>query len=122
LFEYQALEGAELEEEGGDKEVHLMEMEEECVEEADEGDLLVLKRALSGHKVPNQENNVRISSTLGALSMAVCAHLLLMGVVVPMWLQLLWWRSSNSGPNLILTHTPFNDSIKVRDSKSLLIV
>jgi len=30
-----------------------MEMEEECIEEADEGELLVLRRALSGHKVPN---------------------------------------------------------------------
>ena len=32
-----------------------MEMEEECIEEADEGELLVLRRALSGHKVPNRE-------------------------------------------------------------------
>ena len=32
-----------------------MEMEEEYVEEADEGELLVLRRALSGHKVQNHE-------------------------------------------------------------------
>jgi len=55
LVEYQPLKGVELEEELGDKEVHLMEMEEKCIEEADEGELLVLRRALSGHKVPNQE-------------------------------------------------------------------
>ena len=55
MVEYQTLEQAELGEEGSDKEVHLMEMEEECVEEADEGELLVLRRALSGHKVPNRE-------------------------------------------------------------------
>ena len=55
LVEYQTLEQAELGEEGSDKEVHLMEMEEECIEEADEGELLVLRRALSGHKVPNRE-------------------------------------------------------------------
>jgi len=32
-----------------------MEVEEECVEEADEGELLVLRRALSGQKAPNHE-------------------------------------------------------------------
>jgi len=32
-----------------------MEMEQQCIEEADEGELLVLRRALSGHKVPNRE-------------------------------------------------------------------
>jgi len=30
------------------KEVHLMEVEEECTEEADEGELLLLRRAFSG--------------------------------------------------------------------------
>jgi len=40
-------------EKGSDKEVHLMAFEEECVEEADEVELLVLRRDLSGHEVPN---------------------------------------------------------------------
>jgi len=51
LLEYQALEETELREERSDKEVHLTEFEEECVEETDEGKLLVLRRALNGHKV-----------------------------------------------------------------------
>jgi len=55
LVEYQALEKVELEEEGGDKEVHMMEIEEECVGEANEGELLILRRALSGDKVANRE-------------------------------------------------------------------
>ena len=55
LVKYQALEEAKLEEKGSDKEVHLMEMEEECIEEADEGEVLVLERALSGYKVLIQE-------------------------------------------------------------------
>jgi len=55
LVEYQALEKAELGEEESNKEVHLMEIEEECIEEADERGLLILRRALSGHKVPNWE-------------------------------------------------------------------
>jgi len=32
-----------------------MEIEEECVEEADKGELLVLRRAFSGQKAPNHE-------------------------------------------------------------------
>jgi len=44
------LEETEWEEEGNEKEVHLMEIEEECVKEANEGDLLVLRRARSGQK------------------------------------------------------------------------
>jgi len=49
MAECQAIVEAELEEENKDKEVHLMEVEEEeCVEVADEGELLVLRRALNG--------------------------------------------------------------------------
>jgi len=51
----QALEEAEWEKERKEKEVHLMEVEEECIEEADEGELLVLRRAHSGQKAPNHE-------------------------------------------------------------------
>ena len=54
MVECQAIVEAELEEENKDKEVHLMEVEEEeCVEVADEGELLVLRRALNGQKAPN---------------------------------------------------------------------
>jgi len=55
LVEYQMLEEAELREVGSDKEIHLMEFEEECMEEVDEGESLVLRRALNGHKVSNRE-------------------------------------------------------------------
>ena len=37
------------------KEFYLMEVKEECIEEADEGELLVLRRELSGLKAPNHE-------------------------------------------------------------------
>jgi len=48
LAECQALEEVEWEQGGDDKEVHLIEVEEECVVEVDKGELLVLRRALSG--------------------------------------------------------------------------
>ena len=35
--------------------MHLIEVEEECIEEADERELLILRRALSGQKAPNHE-------------------------------------------------------------------
>jgi len=56
MVECQAIVEAEWEEENNDKEVHLMEVEEEeCVEVADKGELLVLRRALSGQKANNHE-------------------------------------------------------------------
>lgn len=55
LVECQELEETEFKEEVGDKEVHLMEIEEECVVEADEGELLVLRRALNGNKSSHHE-------------------------------------------------------------------
>ena len=36
-----------------EKEVHLREVEKECVEEADEGELLLLRRTLSDQETPN---------------------------------------------------------------------
>jgi len=42
------LEGVEWEEEGNEKEVNLTKVEEEFIEVADEGELLVLRRGLSG--------------------------------------------------------------------------
>ena len=47
MAEYQSLKQAKWEEDMDDKEVHLMEVEEECVEEGDEGKLLVLGKDLS---------------------------------------------------------------------------
>ena len=47
LVECQTFEEAEWEDEGNEREVHLMEVEEECVELVDKGELLVLWRALS---------------------------------------------------------------------------
>ena len=55
VVQCQTLEEAEWEEERKEKEVHLIEVEEECIEEANEGELLVLRRALSGQKAPNHE-------------------------------------------------------------------
>jgi len=56
MVECQAIVEAEWEEENNDKEVHLMEVEEEeCAEVADKGELLVLRRALSGQKANNHE-------------------------------------------------------------------
>jgi len=57
--ECQALKESEWEEERKEKEVHLMEVEEECFEEADEGELLALRRALSGQKAPNHEEQTK---------------------------------------------------------------
>ena len=48
LAECQVLEGVEWEEEGNEKEVNLTKVEEEFIEVADEGELLVLRRGLSG--------------------------------------------------------------------------
>jgi len=60
-------------EEGSDKEVHLIEFEEECVEEADEGELLIPRRALSGHEVSNREEQCENIFHTRVLSMVVCA-------------------------------------------------
>jgi len=63
-----------------------MEVEEECDEEADEGELVVLRRTLSGQKAPNHEEQRENIFIRGVLSMAMCAPLLLMEGVMPMWL------------------------------------
>jgi len=55
MVEYRALEEVELVEGGSDVVIHLMVFEEECLEEADERELLVLRRALSGQKGPNHD-------------------------------------------------------------------
>jgi len=55
LVEYQAPKEAEIGEEVSEKEIHLMEYEDECVEESDEGEVLLLRRALSGLKISNHE-------------------------------------------------------------------
>ena len=48
MAECQALEEAKWEQEGNDKEEYLMEVEQECIEEEEGGELLVLRRAFSG--------------------------------------------------------------------------
>ena len=53
MTECQALEEVEWKEERKEKEVPLMEVEEQCIEETDEGELLVLRRALSDQEAPN---------------------------------------------------------------------
>jgi len=55
LVQYQSLEEAELKKEGRDKDVHLMEVEDECVKKVDDRELLALRRALSGQRAPNHE-------------------------------------------------------------------
>jgi len=75
LREIQELEKAELEEkEESEKEVHLMECEEECVEEADERELLVLRQTLSGLKGPNSdEQRENIFHTQCTIKGRVCS-------------------------------------------------
>jgi len=71
---YQALKEVKLREEGSDKEIHLIEFQEECVQEVDEGELLVLKRALSGHKVSNcEEKHENIFQTKCTIDDLVCS-------------------------------------------------
>jgi len=50
-----------------------MEFEDECVEEAYEGELLVLMRALSGIKISNREEQVNIFHTLCTINGRVCS-------------------------------------------------
>ena len=74
MAECQAIEEAKWEEEKNDKEVHLMEVEEDCVEVADEGELLVLRRALSGQKAPNlEEQKENIFHTRCTIHGRVCS-------------------------------------------------
>jgi len=50
-----------------------MEVEEECVEEADEGELLVLSRAFSGQKPPIHEGQrENIFRRRGTINSRVC--------------------------------------------------
>ena len=49
---------AELVEERNDKDVHLIEVKEECIEKADEGELLVLRGALPETKEPLKDGGV----------------------------------------------------------------
>ena len=120
-MEYKALKEAKLREEGSDKEIHLMEFEEECIEEVDKGEFLVLRRSLIVVKSQTVRSNVRTYSTLDVPSMAEYGLLLRMVVVVQMWPLLCWLRNSNSRPSLNHNPAPFNGSTKVKDSKSLLV-
>jgi len=116
LAEYQSLEETELREEGSDK-----ELKEECVEEVDDVELLVLRMTLSGQKSPNHEEqrenifhkrctiNSRVCSlTVDGRSSATVASTTLV--------EKLHLRSN---PVHILT--PSNGLIKVKDFKFLLV-
>jgi len=74
LVEYQTLEEAKCGETGSDKEVHLMEAVKEHVEETDEGELLLLRRALNGHKGANhEEQRENIFHTRCTINGQVCS-------------------------------------------------
>jgi len=68
------LKETEGEEEGNEKEVHQMEVEENCVEEADERELFVLRRALGGQKAPiHEEQRENIFYTRCTINGRVCS-------------------------------------------------
>ena len=55
--------------------MHLIEVEEECVEEVDVGKLLVLRTALSGQKDLNhEEQRENIFPTRCTINDRVCSH------------------------------------------------
>ena len=78
-------------EEDQEKNLCLVEGMEEVIEEADEGELLVLRRALSALKGYENEQREK-PSTQSAWSKGRCALLLIVGVV-PMSFFQAWWRS-----------------------------
>ena len=73
MLECQSLEEAEWEEERKEKELHLMEVEEECIKEMDKGELLILRRLLVAKRRQIMKNKGKTSSTHGAPYTAVCA-------------------------------------------------
>ena len=82
MVEYQVSLEEFKEEEGGEKQVYLNEPLEEVEEGLDEGELLGIRRALSGllHKMSSGKE--RPYCTQGALWVAKCVSLSLMGEVV----------------------------------------
>ena len=74
LVEYQELEEARLKEEGSDKQVHLIEIEDKYVVRADKGELLMIKRALNGNKSSNHEEQCKdIFHTRCTINCQVCS-------------------------------------------------
>jgi len=61
-------------EEEEEKEVYLMEEQEEVVEEADEGELIILRRALSSQKGDLEEQRENIFHTRCTIQGKVCSH------------------------------------------------
>jgi len=86
-----------------------MKVAVEYVEDADEGELLVLRRALSSQKALITKNKRRTSSIQNVLYTAVCALLLLMEGVIPMWPPPPWLTNYNSRPSLIHSLTQSNE-------------
>jgi len=84
-------------EDEGKKELYLNEALEEVEEGLDEGELLVIRRALSGlasqDEFKQRESIFHIRCTVGG---KVCS-LSLMGGVVRMWPHNLWWTTQAVG-------------------------
>ena len=92
------------------------EEQEEVVEEADEGELLVLRRAMSGLKSDKEEQRENIFHSRCTVQGKVCS------LIIDEWScanisSSSMWRNLTSKPRLTLTLTPFNGSIKVRAYK-----
>ena len=122
MVKYQVLREAKIGEEGSDKEFHLIEFKDKCMEEANEGELLVLRRALSGHKISNrEEQRGKIFHTRCTIKDNVCSLVMDGGscanVASTTLVEKLQLKAS---PTHI--HTPFNGSTKVKASKFLLVI
>ena len=103
LAKYQASlqELEEEEEEEGEKELFLNESLEEVEEGLDEGEMLVIRRALS--VIASQEDleqRENIFRTRCIVNGKVCS--VIDGEVVLMWPSRLWWRSASLWFHLIL--------------------
>ena len=95
MAEYQASFGEFEEEEEGEKEVCLNDFVEEVEEGLDDGELLVIRRALSGltsqDGLKQRETIFHTRCTVGG---KVCS-LIIDGEVVLMWPHNQWWTSSS---------------------------
>ena len=120
-MEYQALEKAEVGDEGSDKGIHLMEFEDECMKKAHGGELFVLRRALSGPKIANrEEQRENIFHTRCTINSRVCSLIVDGGSYVNVASNTLW-RNSNSRSSPTDIHNSFSGLTKVKISKFLLV-
>ena len=119
LAEYQASFEELEEEEEEEKEVYLGENMEEVDEGPDEGETLVIRRALSGFTT---QDDMEQREAIFHTRCTVGGKVSLMVGVLLMWLPIPWWKGSSLRPPLIPSHTPFNGSIKAKVFTSLLVV